>query len=101
MDRTGQTSTAPFRWEPLDTWKSPRTDAVYPRRIRLTTTDPIGGTEVVFIVVPLHSDQELDSSLGGITYWEGACRLFSPGGDVLGEAYLELTGYDRAIEILR
>jgi hypothetical protein len=101
VDREGRATTAPFRWEPLTTWKSPHTGAIYPQRIRLTTTDPATGTEAVFLVEPLHPDQELGGSLGGVTYWEGACRVLSPAGAPLGAAYLELTGYDRAVEALR
>jgi predicted secreted hydrolase len=101
VDRDGRAATAPFRWEPLTTWKSPHTGAIYPQRIRLTTTDPATGTEAVFLVEPLHPDQELGGSLGGVTYWEGACRVLSPAGAPLGAAYLELTGYDRAVEALR
>ena len=101
VDRDGRTSTAPFRWEPLTTWKSPHTGAIYPQRIRLITTDPATGAEAVFLVEPFHPDQELGGSLGGVTYWEGACRILSPAGASLGAAYLELTGYDRAVEALR
>jgi predicted secreted hydrolase len=101
VDRDGRAATAPFRWEPLTTWKSPHTGAIYPQRIRLTTTDPATAAEAVFLVEPLHPDQELGGSLGGVTYWEGACRVLSPAGAPLGAAYLELTGYDRAVEALR
>jgi len=101
VDKTGRTSTAPYRWEPLSTWKSPHTGAVYPQRIRLTTTDPENGAQVVLLIEPFHPDQELGGTLGGVTYWEGACRVLSPGGAILGSAYLELTGYDRPVEILR
>jgi predicted secreted hydrolase len=101
VDRDGRATTAPFRWEPLTTWKSPHTGAVYPQRVRLTTTDPATGAEAVFLVDPLHPDQELGGSLGGVTYWEGACRVRSPAGVELGSGYLELTGYDRAVEALR
>jgi predicted secreted hydrolase len=31
--------------------------------------------------------------LGGVAYWEGACRVKDPQGRILGKAYLELTGY--------
>lgn len=101
IDRAGRISRAPFRWEPLTTWKSPHTGAVYPQKIRLTTTDPETGEDVVMLVEPVHPDQELGGGLGGITYWEGACRLLSATGAELGSAYLELTGYDRPVEVLR
>lgn len=101
IDRDGSTRRRPFRWEPLSTWKSPRTGATYPRSIRLTTTDPASGAEFVLLVEPFHPDQELGGTLGGVTYWEGACRLLSVDGAELGSAYLELTGYDRPLDILR
>lgn len=99
--RDGTTTRAPYRWEPLTTWTSPHTGAVYPQRIRLTTTDPASGAETVFFVEPFHSDQELVGSLGGVTYWEGACRLLAADGREIGSAYMELTGYDRPVEVLR
>lgn len=99
--RDGTLTRAPYQWEPLTTWTSPHTGAVYPQRIRLTTTDPATGAETVLIVEPFHSDQELVGSLGGVTYWEGACRILSPDGTELGSAYMELTGYDKPVEILR
>lgn len=101
IDRDGRTARAPYRWEPLTTWRSPRTGATYPRRIRLVTTDPATGAEFATLVEPFHPDQELGGRLGGVTYWEGACRLLAPDGAELGSAYLELTGYDRPVDILR
>ncbi len=99
--RDGTLARAPFLWQPLTTWKSPHTGAIYPQRIRLTTTDPESRAEVVFIIEPFHPDQELAGKLGGVTYWEGACRLLAADGAELGSAYLELTGYDRALTVLR
>jgi predicted secreted hydrolase len=102
IDREGQTATAPYRWEPLTTWRSPRTGAVYPQRIRLTTTDPATGAGFTLLVDPLASDQELGGALGGVTYWEGACRLLAADAVTeLGSAYLELTGYDRPVDAVR
>ncbi len=102
IDREGRLAKAPYRWEPLATWRSPRTGAAYPNRIRLTTTDPATGREFVVIVEPFAPDQELGGSLGGVTYWEGACRLLSADTKAeLGSAYLELTGYDRPVDVVR
>jgi predicted secreted hydrolase len=101
INADGRTTRSPFKWEPLTTWKSPATGAEYPQRIRLTTTDPATNTETVFLVEPVASDQELGGSLGGVTYWEGACRILAPDGTDLGNAYLELTGYDRPVDALR
>jgi predicted secreted hydrolase len=102
IDREGRTAKAPWRWEPLTRWRSPRTGAIYPNRIRLTTTDPASGREAVFIVAPFHADQELGGALGGVTYWEGACRILAADGATeLGSAYMELTGYDKPVDIVR
>ncbi len=102
IDREGRTATAPWRWEPLTFWRSPRTGAVYPQRIRLTTTDPASGAEAVFLVEPFHAAQELLGEVGGVTYWEGACRILSADGRTeLGSAYMELTGYDRPVDVVR
>jgi predicted secreted hydrolase len=102
IDREGRATTAPYRWEPLTTWKSPRTGAAYPQRIRLTTTDPETSSPFTLLVEPFAPDQELGGSLGGVTYWEGACRLLSADSATeLGSAYLELTGYDRPVDALR
>ncbi len=102
IDRDGRATTAPYRWEALTTWRSSRTGAVYPQRIRLTTTDPDTGSDLTLLVEPFASDQELGGSLGGVTYWEGACRLLAADASTeLGSAYLELTGYDRPVDAVR
>jgi predicted secreted hydrolase len=66
---------------------------VYPSRLRLSTTDPATNAAVVFTVEPLAAAQELTGALGGIPYWEGACRIRDASGQEVGSAYLELTGY--------
>jgi predicted secreted hydrolase len=101
IDAAGRLSTSAYQWEPLTTWQSPHTGAVYPSRIRLTTTDPATGKPAIFIIAPFHPDQELGGKLGGVTYWEGACQLLSPEGAELGSAYLELTGYDKPVDVIR
>lgn len=101
IDREGKATRAAYRWEPLTRWTSPHTGASYPQRIRLTTTDPADGRERVLVVEPLHADQELGGTLGGVTYWEGACRVLGADGIETGSAYLELTGYDKAVSVLR
>ena len=75
------------RFEVLQRWTSPRTRAVYPVAQRLR----VG--ERVFETRPLMLDQELDPrAAGGVAYWEGASDLLEDG-RVIGEGYLELTGY--------
>jgi predicted secreted hydrolase len=88
-DRAGiQTRLSPsdVSFSPGRLWRSPRTGATYPVAPRVTIM--LHGKPLIFQVVPLFDDQELDSRRGGgPVYWEGAVKV--PGG----RGYLELTGY--------
>ncbi len=99
VDAAGQTQRAPFTLEVLDRWTSPATGAAYPSRLGLSTTDPRTGTAVRLLVEPLAKNQELTGALGGIPYWEGACRIRDESGRELGSAFLELTGYAQALKL--
>jgi predicted secreted hydrolase len=78
---------------PQRRWRSPRTNAEYPVATLLTT----GRT--AWQIVPLQDDQELDSRRStGAVYWEGAVTI-SRDGVPAGRAYLELTGYVRAMKL--
>jgi predicted secreted hydrolase len=99
VDAAGQTQRAPFTLDVLDRWTSPATGATYPSRLRLSTTDPGTGTAVRLLVEPLAKNQELTGALGGIPYWEGACRIRDESGRELGSAFLELTGYAQALKL--
>jgi predicted secreted hydrolase len=80
-------TTEQVRFEPLQTWISPRTRASYPVAQRLV----VGSRR--FETRPLMPDQELDArATSGIAYWEGASDLLE-GGRTVGRGYLELTGY--------
>ena len=78
-----------FEIEPLDTWTSPHSGAVYPSGWQFTIDGETLGREadLVFTATPLLKDQEL---LTTPTYWEGAVEIE---GDVSGYGYAELTGY--------
>ena len=82
-----------FSWTALRTWKSPATGGVYPLPVRIATTDPVSGELVNFILEPLFLEQELTGVLGGVAYWEGACRVLDDQAQEVGSAYVELTGY--------
>lgn len=82
-----------FTWTTRRTWKSPATGGMYPVHVKLTTTDPVNGQSVSFTLDPIILPQELKGGLGGIPYWEGACRVLDDRGANVGSAYLELTGY--------
>jgi len=88
-----------FGWEVLETWTSAETGAVYPVRVRLTTSEPESGRRVVLTLEPLAKAQELTGNLGGIPYWEGACRVLGEDGKEVGRAFMELTGYAKALKL--
>jgi len=78
---------ADIRFQPLRTWRSPRTNAEYPVAMR------VSAGPITLSLDPLMSDQELDSrATTGAIYWEGAVRAMRDGIEV-GRGYLELTGY--------
>jgi len=95
----GGTIKKKFSWEVLTTWKSPVTGAVYPARVALATTDPKTGAVVRYTIEPLVPNQELAGRLGGIAYWEGACRVRDASGSDVGSAYMELTGYAAELKL--
>jgi predicted secreted hydrolase len=88
-----------FAWEVLDTWRSGETGGLYPVRVRLVTTDPANGRRVALTLEPLFAAQELTGALGGIPYWEGACRVLDEDGREVGRAFMELTGYAKALKL--
>jgi predicted secreted hydrolase len=81
------------RFRPTRSWTSPRTSARYPVQFDVDVDG------VVYTLMPLMDDQELDSRWStGTVYWEGAVRVLREGRDV-GRGYLELTGYAGALRI--
>lgn len=81
------------RFEPLRTWRSPRTGGVYPVAMRVHAGD------ASFDLEPLMDDQELDARFSvGTVYWEGAMRV-RENGQRRGQGYLELTGYVRPLKL--
>ncbi len=72
----------------LDRWTSPQTQISYPSKWQLL----IPKLEVDLIVTPLINDQELNVRY---RYWEGAVDVTGrkQGQAILGEGYVELTGY--------
>jgi predicted secreted hydrolase len=74
-------------FEPLRSWRSPRTQASYPIEMLVTSK----GEKLR--LVPLMDDQELDARAStGTIYWEGAVTAFRDK-TAVGRGYLELTGY--------
>jgi predicted secreted hydrolase len=94
-DKDGKTQFAPpgVSFEPLRTWKSPRTGVAYPVAMKVRTSDG------EFRLEPLMDDQELDARAStGTIYWEGAVTAFRDTTPV-GRGYLELTGYWRPMKL--
>lgn len=87
-----------FTWKPIGEWVSPQTGARYPARVQITTDDPESGRRQVFLVEPWVANQELVGALGGIAYWEGACRVLDSEGKEVGQAFLEMTGYAESMQ---
>jgi predicted secreted hydrolase len=86
-----------FKWAALAHWHSPKSGADYPSLVRLEALNPATGRIVVFIVQPFVADQELTGKVGGVGYWEGACRVLDDNKNEIGRAYLELTGYAKSL----
>jgi len=85
---------ADFNVRPTGSWTSPRTGATYPAGWRLEVLDP----SIALDIAPTVADQELDTRpTTGVVYWEGSQRVTRAGtNEVIGQAYVELTGYPTA-----
>jgi predicted secreted hydrolase len=84
-----------LRITPLAKWKSPKSGATYPVRWRVE----VPTFDVMLNVTPLMNAQELlTKGSTRVTYWEGACDVSGTFGGVgvRGDAYVEMTGYDKA-----
>lgn len=83
-----------IEFEVLRKWKSTRTGIEYPVAQRLALD------EQTFDLEPLFDDQELDARAStGTLYWEGAVRVKSASASPWGQGYLEMTGYDRPMQL--
>ncbi len=83
---------ADFTITPLSSWISPNSTARYPSRWRLTCPS----LHVDVEITPLLADQELVTHRSTqVTYWEGAVQVrgTAASSQVLGQGYVELTGY--------
>lgn len=77
-----------FRINVLSNWTSSITKIEYPSRVELVMNND------TYIIEPTLVDQELNSKRsGGLSYWEGSCIVKNLRGEIMGNAYLELTGY--------
>ena len=81
-------NTNQFTIKVLSNWTSPHTGTNYPSSIHLIVDN------VTYLLEPILKDQELVSKgAGGLSYWEGSCRVKNLSGQSIGNAYVELTGY--------
>jgi predicted secreted hydrolase len=88
-----------FQMETLRSWKSPATGANYPVSVKIKTHAADSAAPKFFTLEPLAENQELTG--GGISYWEGACKVRDDAGEEIGSAYLELTGYSGGFEKIK
>ena len=90
--RTRHLSFREFSLEPLESWTSPKTGARYPVRWRILVP-PLG---MRLECAAALNDQEIPAEGVGPGYWEGAVTYT---GSHTGRGYLEMTGYDRAVQL--
>ena len=103
VDRDGRAQY--LRWddivmEPSEPWQSPHTGGRYPLRWRVA----VPRLKLELECRPAFADQEVVSERElSPTYWEGAVvyQGRSNGAEVGGVGYLEMTGYDKPIELGR
>ncbi len=93
-----QTGPDKFSWKTLQHWRSPKSNSEYPSLVELSAENPVTGKTENFIVQPFVADQELVGKVGGVGYWEGACRVLDENKKEIGRAYMELTGYAESLK---
>jgi predicted secreted hydrolase len=87
-----------YRVDVLDRWKSPKSDASYPIKWKVT----IPSQEVELEITPAFADQELITNRSTrVTYWEGAVRTKGSfkNKPIEGHGYVEMTGYAGKLNI--
>ena len=81
-----------YRVDVLDRWKSPKSNANYPIKWKVT----IPGEAIELEITPAFSEQELITSRSTrVTYWEGAVGIKATfkNKPIAGHGYVEMTGY--------
>ncbi len=92
--RSGSLPAGSFEILSKGNWKSPQSGARYPGKFELRLKQPPQGLPERLEVVPRFPEQEVFGGDAGLaTYWEGSCEIRA-GGSPVGQAYLEMTGYD-------
>ena len=89
---TRKLSIKDFHIDVLDRWKSPTSRATYPMKWKVT----IPAESIQLEILPAFTDQELITNRSTrVTYWEGAVAIrgTAAGESVVGNGYVEMTGY--------
>jgi predicted secreted hydrolase len=100
VGRQGEThhiSNDAFEVTVLDTWKSPHSKAVYPSGWRLQIFPGL----IDLTITPNMVDQEMHTAGStGVIYWEGSVSVKGTraGLPVVGQGYVELTGYAKQFD---
>ena len=81
-----------FSLHPLETWTSAKTRARYPVKWRVE----VPSLKIDVTCAAALDTQELNTSYGNTSYWEGAVTY---SGTRNGVGYLEMTGYDKAVKL--
>jgi len=76
-----------FKLSPVKYWESEATTIDYPLEWEIE----IAELDISIRIIPKINKQEFNST---ITYWEGAIDILSENNSLLGEGYMELTGYN-------
>jgi predicted secreted hydrolase len=95
IDRNGKSrhlTSADFSLQPIDYWKSPKTGTRYPVKWKLR----VPSLSLSLDCTAALPEQELIAKQGTTTYWEGAVTY---SGSRSGVGYLEMTGYDRPVQM--
>ena len=87
-----------FSWIILQHWRSPKSGSKYPSLVELSAENLVTSKTENFIIQPFTADQELVGRVGGVGYWEGACRVLDENKKEIGRAYMELTGYAASLK---
>jgi predicted secreted hydrolase len=98
-----QFDSSDFSWSVDKVWTSPDTKASYPVHSTIHFTPPETAPTSAkslpnqFVLRSRMPQQEFNSKITNLHYWEGACDVFHPNGQKIGSAYVELTGYGHSL----
>jgi len=100
LGKTHHLSREDFTVDVLKHWRSSRTEALYPAHWEIH----MPSLGLALEVIPQMADQEMVTEKStGVTYWEGSVSVQGSASDtpVTGVGYVELTGYDKPVQLRR